>query len=172
MPGFSEADDYPTLRPIPLLPTADSKAHLKIGLTSAGGMKGCRWCTVSGDYVPECRHYYYGHFQFRFWNLSPVRTAQEDRQSGRAADCVTTVAERKRISKGSGVTGESIFYCLYDLCGFDPVKDIVIDAMHAIVLNLIRTELEFHLLADLGANAWNEILRLGVCLIAQVLPKL
>lgn len=58
------------------------------------------------------------------------------------------MAEWKRISKGSGVTGESIFYRLYDLCGFDPVQDLVIDAMHAIVLNLIRTELEVHLLAD------------------------
>ena len=153
VPGFSEADDYPTLRLIPLLTTADSKAHHKIELTSAEGKKGCRRCTVSRDYVPERRHYYYGHFQFRFWNPSPPRTAQEDRQSGRAADCATTVAERKRISKGSGVTGESIFYHLYDLCGFDPVQDLVIDAMHAIVLNLIRTELEVHLLADLGANA-------------------
>lgn len=111
VPGFSEADDYPTLRLIPLLTTADSKAHHEIGLTSAGGMKGGRWCAVSGDYVPERRHYDDGHFQFRFWNPSPPRTTQEDRLSGRAADCVNTVAERKRISKGSGVTGESIFYC-------------------------------------------------------------
>jgi len=59
-------------------------------------------------------------------------------------------ADWKRISKGSG---KSIFYRLYDLCGFDPVKDFVIDAMHAIVLNLIWTELEVHLLSDLGANA-------------------
>ena len=153
VPGVSTEDDYPTLRLIPLLTTADSKAHHEIGLTSAGGLKGCRRCTVSGDYVPERRHYYYGHFQFRFWNPYPPRTAQEDRQSGREADCATTVTERKRLSKESGVTGESIFYRLYDLCGFDPVKDLVIDAMHAIVLNLIRTELEAHLLADLGANA-------------------
>jgi len=64
VPGFSEADDYPTLQLIPLLTTADSKAHHEIGLTSAGGMKGCRRCTVSGDYVPERCHCYYGHFQF------------------------------------------------------------------------------------------------------------
>ena len=153
VPGFSSEDDFPTLRLIPLLATADSKAHHEIGLTSAGGMKGCRRCTVSGEYIPERRHYYYGHFQFRYWNPSPPRTAQEDRQSGQAADSATTMAERKRISRESGVTGESIFYRLYDLCGFDPVKDLVIDAMHAIVLNLIRTELEVHLLRDLGANA-------------------
>ena len=46
-----------------------------------------------------------------------------------------------------------MFYRLYDLCELNPVKDLVIDAMHAIVLNLIRTELENHLLADLGSNA-------------------
>lgn len=44
------------------------------------------------------------------------------------------------------------FYHLYDLCGFVPVKDMVIDAMHAVILNLVRSELEDHRLADLGAN--------------------
>lgn len=37
------------------------------------------------------------------------------------------------------------YFTVNDLCGFDPVKDLVIDAMHAIVLNLIWTELEVHL---------------------------
>lgn len=41
---------------------------------------------------------------------------------------------------------------MYDLCGFNPVQDLVIDAMHAVVLNLVRTELLNHLLADLGPN--------------------
>ena len=40
----------------------------------------------------------------------------------------------------------------YDLCGFDPVKDMVIDAMHAVILNLVRSELEGHLLEVLGVN--------------------
>ena len=59
---------------------------------------------------------------------------------------------RKRICKEKGVTGETILYRLYDLCGFDPVKDLTIDAMHAIVLNLVRTELSI-LLSDLGRNS-------------------
>ena len=62
------------------------------------------------------------------------------------------MTERKRICKETGVTGESLFYRLYDLCKFDPVKDLTIDAMHAIVLNLIRTEASL-LLADLGRNS-------------------
>lgn len=153
VPGFSDADDFPTLRVVPLLTTADSKAHHEIGLTSAGGVKGCRRCTVSGEYVAERRHYYFGQFQYRFWNPCPPRTAEQDRRNGQAADCAITAAERKRILKETGVTGESSFFRLYDLCGFDPVKDLVIDAMHAIVLNLIRTELESRLLADLALNA-------------------
>ncbi len=96
-------------------------------------MKGCRRCTITGEYVPERRHYYYGHFQRRFWKPCPPRTAQ-DRQNGQATDRAVTVAERKIILKETGVTGESIFYRLYDLCSFDPVKDLVIDAMHATVL--------------------------------------
>ena len=51
------------------------------------------------------------------------------------------------------MTGESILYRLYDLCHFDPVKDLMVDAMHSIVLNLIRSELEKNLLRPLGENA-------------------
>lgn len=35
----------------------------------------------------------------------------------------------------------------------ESVRDAVIDVMHALALNLIRTELEDRLLADLGANS-------------------
>ena len=65
----------------------------------------------------------------------------------------SSVAERKRITRDSGVTGECIFYRFTDLCGFDPIRDLTIDAMHAVVLDLVKTELENHLLADLGPNA-------------------
>lgn len=153
VPGHSQSDDLPTLRIIPLLTTADSKAHHEIGLTCAGGLRGCRRCTVRGHYVPELHHYYYGGFQYRFWNQSEPRRVDEDGRHGQAADAAATVAQRKQISKQMRVTGESVFYRLYDLCGFDPIKDLVIDAVHAIVLNLIRTELETHLMADLGSNA-------------------
>ena len=39
------------------------------------------------------------------------------------------------------------------MCVFDPIRDLTIDATHAVVLNLVKTELENHLLADLGPNA-------------------
>ena len=134
---------------IPLLITADSKAHHEIGLTSAGGHKGCRRCQVCGIYVTEKRHYYFGGFQRRYWTPCAPRTVLEDRKNGKAADQARSNVERKRICKEKGVTGETIFYRLYDLCGLNPIKDLTIDAMHAIVLNLIRSELEL-LLADLG----------------------
>ena len=76
----------------------------------------------------------------------------EDRENGKAADKARSIAERKRIYKEMGVTGETIIYSLYDLCGLNPIKDLTIDAMHAIVLNLIRSELEL-MLADLGSNS-------------------
>ena len=43
---------------LPLLVTADSKAHVEIHLTTAGGFKGCRRCNVTGTYIAERRHYY------------------------------------------------------------------------------------------------------------------
>lgn len=153
VPGFSEGNCFTTLRLLPLLLTADSKAHHEIGLTSAGGLRGCRRCTVEGEYIPERCHYYYGNYLSRYWNPCPQRSAIEECSNGKRADAASSAAERKRISKETGVTGESIFFRLYDLCGFNPVQDLVIDAMHAVVLNLVRTELLNHLLADLGPNA-------------------
>ena len=81
------------------------------------------------------------------------RTAASNHQYGVQVDTATSDAERKRLSKESGVTGECIFYRLYDLYGFNPLLDLTIDTMHTIVLNMIKTELEAHLLADLGPNA-------------------
>ena len=152
IPELSNKDTFPTLRAIPLLITADSKAHHEIGLTSAGGHKGCRRCHVQGVYVPEKRHYYFGSFQRRYWAPCLPRNVDVDRENGKAADQARSIAERKRICKETGVTGETIIYSLYDLCGLNPIKDLAIDAMHAIVLNLIRTELEL-MLSDLGSNS-------------------
>ena len=41
--------------------------------------------------------------------------------------------------------------------GFDPVKDLMIDAMHAVVLNLLHRELEDHIFGDMGPNASLEV---------------
>ena len=77
---------------------------------------------------------------------------EDNNEKGCQVDQAPSVAEQRRRQKYTGITGECIFYCLYDLCGFDPVKDMVIDAMHAVTLNLVQSELEDHLLADLGVN--------------------
>ena len=41
----SASEEFPTLRLLPLLVTADSKAHCGIGLTCAGGCQGCSIAT-------------------------------------------------------------------------------------------------------------------------------
>ena len=45
---------------------------------------------------------------------------------------------KKTLVKDIGVTGETILYRFIDLCGFDPVYDLVIDVMHFLRLNLIH----------------------------------
>ena len=145
---FSPPNDTPKLRVLPLLLTADLRAHAEIGLTSAGGFKGCRRCHVEGEYIPLHKHYYYGSFQQHFRFPAVKRTAESNRVLGKDVDSAATEAERKRRAKQGGVTGESILFQLYDLCGFDPVQDLVVDVMHSLTLNLIRSELEHHLLKD------------------------
>ena len=106
-----------------------------------------------GRYIAERRHCYYGNFHYRFQNPAEERSIGDNRKNGRRADKATSVAEQKRITRDLGVTGACIFFRLTDLCGFDPIRDLTIDAMHAVVLNLVKTELENHLLADLDPNA-------------------
>ena len=144
--GYCGRDDTPTLRALPLLLTADLKAHTEVGLTGAGGFKGCRRCHLEGEYLRECSHYYYGQFQYTFRFPAPLRTAADNLRLARQVDAAATAAERTRLSKAAGVTGETILYRLYDLCRFDPVRDLVVNVMHSLVLNLIRSEMENHLL--------------------------
>ena len=86
VPGFSPPSDFPTLRVVPLLITADSKAHAEIGLTTAGGRMGCRRCMVADEYVPEINHYYYGNFQRRYCFPALPRNPKDNRAFGYQAD--------------------------------------------------------------------------------------
>ena len=83
---------------------------------------------------------------------STPQSLETNQKYGKDADQAATTTQRKALIQETGVTGESILYRLYDLCGFNPIKDSVIDAMHAVVLNLIRTEIKKHLLHDMGPN--------------------
>ena len=157
IPDFSPPEDFALLHVLVLLVTADSRAHSEIRLTSAGGLHGCRRCKVTGKYVTERRHYYFGDFNERYFSPAEKRDAVENCQFGKHVDNAGSTAERTQRSKETGVTGETIFFCLYDMYGFDPVKDLVIDAMHAVVLNLLHRELEDHIFGDMGLDASLEV---------------
>ena len=133
------------------------KAHAEIGLTTPWGYKRCRHCNVSGTYVAErChyyygyflterRHYYYGNFRYRFQNPAEDRTLVVNRRNGRRADKASSVAERKWITRDSGVTGECIFYRFTELWLWSYQRPHNRCVMHAVALNLVKTELENHL---------------------------
>ena len=96
------ANDTPKLRVVPLLLTADLRAHAEIGQTSAGGFKGCRRCHVEGEYIPVHKHYYYGNFQNWFRFPATKRTAESNRllgkKSGFCCNCswVKTACQARR----------------------------------------------------------------------------
>ena len=58
VPGHSPANDITRIWVVPLLATADLKAHAEIGFTSSGGRKGCRHCNILGEYIESRKHYY------------------------------------------------------------------------------------------------------------------
>ena len=77
----------------------------------------------------------------RYFSPAEKHDAEENRHFGKHVDNVGSVAESRR-SKETGVTGVTIFFRLCDMYGFDPVKDLVINTMHAVVLNLLCRELK------------------------------
>lgn len=139
--GYSPPSDSAPLRVVPLLLTADLKAHAEVSLSSAGGLHGCRRCDVGGEYIPARSHYYYGNFQYCIRYPSVNRTVDSNRVRVKEVDSAVTVTERQHLAKKHGVRGESTLQRLNDLCRFDPVKDLVVDVMHSVVLNLIRSAL-------------------------------
>ena len=145
------SNDLANMRVVPLLLTADMKAHAEVGLVSSKGYKGCRHCEAKAEYF--CKYCRYGNFQKRYRNPAALRNAETNRIHGRAADNASTVSERRSILTKTGVTGESIIYRLYDLCGFHPVRDQVIDIMHCLCLNLTKNELDHKMLKSISNNA-------------------
>ena len=146
-------ESTPTLRVIPLLLTADMIAHAEVGLVCSSGKSCCRRCMVEADYINN--HNRPGDFQYRSVYPCQPKSAEEIRCQGKKADCAKTNQEKHSIRSKYGVTGESPLYTLYDLCGLDPIKDGVIDIMHALSLNLVKSELK-RILADLGSNRGKE----------------
>lgn len=149
----SAVDDYSNenatfkVRVLPLLITADMKAHAEIGLTTAGGKKGCRRSELEGTYIPSRRHYYYGDYLSLYHNRPNARKADESLRRGLEVENAINKTNQAELSKLYGITGVCIFYKWYALCGFDPVNDLSIDTMH-IVLNLVRSELELLLMTS------------------------
>ena len=92
VPNYSPKNDTFSLRVIPLLVTADMKARAEIGLTSAGGRKGCRRCEVVGEYVASKRHYYYGNFLTRYHHPPAERNATESLKRGKEVDILLRIA--------------------------------------------------------------------------------
>ena len=51
---------------------------------------------------------------------------------------------RQRLASECGFTGLSVLHCLYNLYKFDILKDFVFDAMHTILLRIVKRYLDFY----------------------------
>ena len=113
---------------------------------------GCRKCLTVGDFVPDRRRYYFVNFRQRYRHPAALRTAEYQLEHGTAVENAPTRTERQNLQRESGVSGVTIFFTLYKLYGFDPVKDMVIDRMH-MCFNLLRKEFIDKIWPDIGNNA-------------------
>ncbi len=112
---------------------------------------GCRRCLVCGTYLPEKRHYYYGNFRRRFRHRNEPRTAAYQLEKGKQCDEAPNNTTRKQIQTETGVCGACCLFDLYDLYGFDPIQDMLVDRMH-LVFNMLKREFLDKFWSDVGEN--------------------
>ena len=58
-------------------------------------------------------------------------------EHGERYENAVTKAEKQQIRLETGVSGVCVLFQLYTLCGFDPMKDLVVDRMH-LTFNLMK----------------------------------
>lgn len=100
-------------------------------------------------------HYYYGNFLSRYYKPSKQRTPEQNRISGQQVDL--------HLLRGNHCPEIQVLQECLHFIGFMIFVDLipsktVVDVMLALTLNLIRSEVEKHLLAELGPNATCSVL--------------
>lgn len=100
---------------------------------------GCRHCRVTGTYIPEKRHCYYGDSRRRFRHREELRSVAYHLENGGRCNEAQNKTQRKKIQTETGVSGVSCLFELYHLYGLDPINDMTVDRMH-LVFNMLKRE--------------------------------
>lgn len=87
----------------------------------------------------------------RFRQRDERRTVEYLLEKGKQCDEASNSTQRKQIQTETGVCGVCCLFELYDLYGFDPVQDMLVDRMH-LVFNMLKREFLEKFWSDIGEN--------------------
>ncbi len=89
--------------------------------------------------------YYYGDYRTHYRYPWPERSLSASLKDMNAVDQEDRISVRQKLASSSGFTGLSILHRLSYLYQFDVLKDLVVDAMHNIPLNVVRAHMHRYL---------------------------
>lgn len=139
------------LRCLILCWTGDHPAQCEVGkFLASGGVHACRRDKLQGLLIhykkkiitmaigtspPNTSQYYYGYYARHPW---PMRSLDDTITEMRAVDDDDRVSVRQKKTSETGFTGLSILQCLHALYKFDVLRDFVFDAMHTVLLRIVK----------------------------------
>lgn len=87
---------------------------------------------------------YYGSYRYHYRNQWPQRTLNESIIDMDRVDQEDRSSVRRRMASETGFTGISELHRLHSLYKFDVLNDLVFDAMHTLLLNVVKRHLDYY----------------------------
>lgn len=103
------------------------------------------WSTSVGTRSGDSTQYYYGNYRIRYRYPWPERALSASVKKMTEVDQEDRITVRQKLASSSGFTGLSALYRLSYLYQFDVLRDLVVDAMHNIPLNVVRSHMRRYL---------------------------
>jgi hypothetical protein len=125
-----------------LLWTGDHVAQCEVSKTLFCDQKGCQFCHLTGERVPDSTHYCYPDCRQTAWMPNAARKFSDIIEELDVIDQEERQSIRKELLKKVGFRGTSLLHRLNPLYGFDVTKDFVIDLQHGLPLNPVKHEFE------------------------------
>ena len=87
---------------------------------------------------------YYGDYRYHYRNQWSQRTLNESVIDMDRVDEEDRISVCKRLASETGFTGMSELHRLHSLYKFDVLNDLVFDAMHTLLLGVVKCHLDYY----------------------------
>ena len=96
-----------------------------------------------GTLDPNSMQYYYGENRYHYRHSWPSRQLSDSIPDMKSIDEEDRITVRQKRASETGFTGLSILHRLHALYEFDILNDLVFDAMHTLLLRVVKRHLDY-----------------------------